>query len=105
MYPEYDVLALVGCVASYWSFGKELPQAGSVLAVLPLFFAWRSLTTYFYFIALPATALLLARQWREETSAAPVVSEPALATPAIEHTRARARELVPPRRRRRRHIK
>jgi len=105
VYTALEVLAFVGCVAWYWRFGKTLPEAGFVLAVLPLFFAWRSLTTYFYFIALPATALLLARQWREETSAASVVSEPALATPAIEHTSARARVLVPPRRRRRRHIK
>jgi hypothetical protein len=27
----------------------------------PLYLAWRSLTTYFYFTALPALALLLAR--------------------------------------------
>ncbi len=105
VYTALEVLALVGCVAWYWRFGKALPEAGFVLAVLPLFFAWRSLTTYFYFIALPATALLLARQWQEETSAARIVPEPALATPAIERTSAQARVLAPPRRRRRRHIK
>jgi hypothetical protein len=105
VYTALEVLALVGCVAWYWRFGKALPEAGFVLAVLPLFFAWRSLTTYFYFIALPAAALLLARQWREETSAARIVPEPALATPAIERTSAQARVLAPPRRRRRRHIK
>jgi hypothetical protein len=52
----------VACVAWYWRVGRrKMPEAGFVLAVLPLFFAWRSLTTYFYFVALPAAALLLAR--------------------------------------------
>jgi hypothetical protein len=38
--------------------------------VLPLFFAWRSLSTYFYFVALPAVALLLARDWSSRQRAA-----------------------------------
>jgi hypothetical protein len=41
-----------------------------VLAVLPLFFAWRSLTTYFYYIGLPAVTLFLARRYGEQKSVA-----------------------------------
>jgi len=60
----YSVLELAAVLASigwYWKYGRAQPQYGIVLAVLPLFFAWRSLSTYFYFVVLPAVALLLAR--------------------------------------------
>ena len=63
----YTVLELLGFVAAlawYWRHCREYPEMGFVLAVVPLFFAWRSLTTYFYFVALPALALLLARVGR-----------------------------------------
>lgn len=51
-------LAIIGCIAWYWRFGRGMPEVALLLAVLPLFFAWRSLTTYFYFVALPAVVLL-----------------------------------------------
>lgn len=53
-------LGIVACIAWYWRYGRSMPEVGFVLAVVPLFFGWRSLTTYFYFVALPAFALLLA---------------------------------------------
>ena len=52
-------LAIVACIVWYWRFGRGMPEVALLLAVLPLFFAWRSLTTYFYFIALPAVVLLI----------------------------------------------
>ncbi len=61
----YTALELAGYAAGiawYWRVGRRtMPEVGFVLAVLPLFVAWRSLTTYFYFVALPSAALLLAR--------------------------------------------
>ncbi len=64
-YLALELVVLVGCLVWYARSGWRRPELGFVLAVLPLFFAWRSLTTYFYFVALPAFALLLARP--EET--------------------------------------
>lgn len=52
-------LAIVACIVWYWRFGRSMPEVALLLAVLPLFFAWRSLTTYFYFVALPAVVLLI----------------------------------------------
>ncbi|HEX8033033.1 MAG TPA: glycosyltransferase 87 family protein [Ktedonobacterales bacterium] len=52
-------LAIIVCIAWYWHFGRRMPEVALLLAVLPLFFAWRSLTTYFYFVALPAVVLLI----------------------------------------------
>lgn len=64
MYSPLEVAAFVACIVWYWRNCERMPEAGFVLAVIPLFFAWRSLTTYFYFVALPALALLLARYWQ-----------------------------------------
>lgn len=64
VYSLLEVAAIVACVVWYWRNCERMPEAGFVLAVIPLFFAWRSLTTYFYFVGLPALALLLARYWQ-----------------------------------------
>jgi len=60
-YVALELAALIGCLVWYARTGWRRPELAFVLAVLPLFFAWRSLTTYFYFVVLPAFALLLAR--------------------------------------------
>lgn len=60
--PEYtalEIVALAVALVWYWRNCLRAPALGYALAVAPLFFAWRSLTTYFYFAALPALALLL----------------------------------------------
>ncbi len=52
----YDVLECVAMLAAlvwYWRLCKERPEAAMLLAVLPLFFAWRSLPSYFYCAAFP----------------------------------------------------
>ncbi|MBF6590389.1 MAG: DUF2029 domain-containing protein [Ktedonobacterales bacterium] len=65
VYGALEALAIVAALVWYWRYGQRMPEVGFVLAVVPLFFAWRSLTTYFYFVALPALALVLARQWEQ----------------------------------------
>jgi len=45
----------------YWRLCKERPEAAMVLAIIPLFFAWRSLSSYFYCAALPLIVLMAAR--------------------------------------------
>ena len=70
VYTALEAAGYVVGIAWYWRVGRRtMPEAGFVLAVLPLFVAWRSLTTYFYFVALPSVALVLAR--RSATSANP----------------------------------
>lgn len=60
VYTALELLALVGALAWYWRNCLRAPALGYALAMAPLYFAWRSLTTYFYFTALPALALWLA---------------------------------------------
>jgi uncharacterized membrane protein len=59
-YALLEGLGMVGALLWYWRWGRVRPESAMVLAVLPLFLAWRSLPSYFYFCALP-TALLLAQ--------------------------------------------
>src|SRR6185312_15605578 len=65
LYTALEAVAFVASLVWYWRRGKESPEMAFVLAVLPLFFAWRSLTTYFYYIGLPAVVLFLARRYGE----------------------------------------
>ena len=40
---------------------KKYPVAGPVLSVFPLFFAWRSLWTYFFYVTIITFAMMLMR--------------------------------------------
>jgi hypothetical protein len=60
VYLALEGLAIIACLFVYWRERRPAAGTGFVLPVLPLWFAWRSLTTYFYFVTLPALALALA---------------------------------------------
>jgi hypothetical protein len=60
-YTALEALAMLFCIAWYWRICKSRPEAALLLAVLPLFFAWRSLPSYFYCAALPLFVLQVAR--------------------------------------------
>jgi hypothetical protein len=49
------------CIVWYWRLCKSHPEAAMLLAVFPLFFAWRSLPSYFACAAFPMFILLSAR--------------------------------------------
>ena len=57
-YTVLEGAGIVGALLWYVRWGRERPEAALVVAVLPLFLAWRSLPTYFYFCALPVALLL-----------------------------------------------
>jgi hypothetical protein len=45
----------------YWRICRSYPESAMLLAVIPLFFAWRSLPSYFYCTAFPLFILLNTR--------------------------------------------
>ncbi|GAC1308297.1 MAG: hypothetical protein NVSMB27_45990 [Ktedonobacteraceae bacterium] len=53
--------AMLASLLWYWRICKKFPEAAMLLAVLPLFFAWRSLASYFYCAAFPLFILMAAR--------------------------------------------
>lgn len=62
--PAYSALFLSAYAAAviwFWRRPDSTAAVGFALGTIPLFFAWRSLTTYFYFLALPALGLILAQ--------------------------------------------
>jgi glycosyl transferase family 87 len=61
VYTVLELGAMFVALVWYWRLCKERPEAAMVLAVIPLFFAWRSLSSYFYCSAYPLFMLLAAR--------------------------------------------
>jgi hypothetical protein len=56
-----EIVVFIGAIIWYWRYGKRYPNAGPILAILPLLFAWRSIWTYFYYIAIIVLARMLIR--------------------------------------------
>lgn len=59
-YLALEVLAGLICIAIAWRSRRSSPELGVVIALMPLFFAWRSLFSYFFLIPLFA-AVAVAR--------------------------------------------
>jgi len=72
-YTALEALAMLFCIAWYWRICKSRPEAAMLLAVLPLFFAWRSLPSYFYCAALPLFILQVVRVLPKQASLLPRV--------------------------------
>ena len=82
VYSTLEALAMLFCIAWYWRVCKSHPEAAMLLAMLPLFFAWRSLPSYFYCIALPlfilqATQVLTHRPLKPDIIVLAVETSPA----------------------------
>jgi uncharacterized membrane protein len=52
-------IAFVVAVIWYFKYCRSYPQMGIVLAIIPLFFAWRSLFSYFFYVDLIALAYIM----------------------------------------------
>ncbi len=78
------------CWLWYWRLCKTHPEAVMLLAVLPLFFAWRSLPSYFACAAFPMFILLAARGNTSKGSLpkqTPTLNGPAHSMPAEDAAR------------------
>ena len=61
VYSILEMLTMFLCLGWYWRVCKKYPESAIVLAFVPLFFAWRSLPSYFYCSAYPLFVLLTSR--------------------------------------------
>ncbi len=66
-----EVVVLIGAALWYWRYCKRYPDIGPVLAIMPLFFAWRSLWTYFYYVAIIVLARMLIKDEGKPLEPAP----------------------------------
>ena len=55
-YSAAEAVAGIICLVVAWRTRRTSPELGAVLAILPLFFAWRSLFSYFFLLPLFAFA-------------------------------------------------
>jgi len=60
VYTALEGIAMLGSLAWYWRTCKKMPESAILLAVLPLFVAWRSLSSYFYCVVYPIFILMVA---------------------------------------------
>ena len=56
VYTAFELMAFAVCVGVAWRARRTSPELGAVLATLPLFFAYRSLFSYFFLLPLFAFA-------------------------------------------------
>ena len=61
VYTVLEAIAMLGSLVYYWRICHKHPEAALLLAVIPLFLAWRSLPSYFYCAAFPIYLLMAAR--------------------------------------------
>jgi len=61
VYVVLELAAMLVVLIWYWRICEERPEAAMVLAIIPLFFAWRSLSSYFNCAAFPLFILMAAR--------------------------------------------
>jgi uncharacterized membrane protein len=76
VYEVLECMAMLVALAWYWRLCKERPEAAMLLAVLPLFFAWRSLPSYFYCAAFPLFILLATKAFPEKSKRASLLQRP-----------------------------
>jgi len=73
IYTVLEVLAMLGSLLWYWRICRKHPEAAMLLAVVPLFLAWRSLPSYFYCVAFPLYILMAAKTMPASKKAMAVV--------------------------------
>jgi uncharacterized membrane protein len=61
VYTMLEAIAMLGSLLWYWRICRKHSEAALLLAVLPLFLAWRSLPSYFYCAAFPVYLLMATR--------------------------------------------
>ena len=69
VYVAMEGTAMAVCLAVAWRTRRSSPELGIALALIPLFFAWRSLFSYFFLIPLFAFAGLVRLPLRDVTPA------------------------------------
>jgi len=61
VYALLEGVAMLLVLVWYWHICRKRPEAALLLAFLPLFFAWRSLSSYFYCAAFPIFIVMTAK--------------------------------------------
>ena len=52
-------IVFIACILWYLRYCRRYPQTGMILAIIPLFFAWRSMFSYFFYVDIILLAYIL----------------------------------------------
>jgi hypothetical protein len=63
------ITALIIALVWYWRNCRHYPHTGIILAVIPLFFAWRSSWWYFFYFDLILLAIVLVQDYANKPQA------------------------------------
>lgn len=67
LFTVIEISVLILALLWYYFNCRKYPQAGLLLAVLPLFFAWRSFSCYFYFASLMVFGAVVIEEYKKPT--------------------------------------
>lgn len=66
LFTVLEMAAIAGGLLWYLLRGRDFPETGLLLSILPMFFAWRSLGNYFFYVDLIILAALLIKMKTEQ---------------------------------------
>ena len=70
IYTVLEVAAMGVVALAYWRWGRRAPELALVLPWLPLWFAWRSLSSYFYMLPFAVLVAFTVGAWQRRRAAA-----------------------------------
>ena len=77
MFTFIEAAVFVAAAAAYWRYAKVYPYLGVILPVLPMFFAWRSLWPYFFYVDVIMLAVVMQEYGAIAENQVPVSGETA----------------------------
>jgi hypothetical protein len=57
-----EAVTFIAAIVWYFKYCRRYPQTGLILAILPLFFAWRSIFPYFFYVDIIALAYIMVNE-------------------------------------------
>ncbi len=75
VFTAMELAVMIAAILWYLRYSPLYPIAGPVLAVVPLFFAWRSLWPYFFYVDIIVLGLILTGDYERELATAPVAPQ------------------------------
>jgi hypothetical protein len=78
MFTIIELSAFVAAVVWYWRNARTYPYLGVILPIMPLFFAWRSLWPYFFYVDIIMLAVVMQEYSSAQKSATPAPVEASL---------------------------
>ncbi len=77
MFTGIELTVFIAAAAAYWRYARVYPYLGVILPVLPLFFAWRSLWPYFFYVDVIMLAVVMQGYGQIDGNLVPVSGETA----------------------------